>query len=866
MRFDLDGLDVFFPYDRLYLEQFQYMKALKQTLDASYQSNVAPAGTTSAQNDSRNGRGSHCLLEMPTGTGKTVCLLSLITSYQFAHPDRTGKLVYCTRTVPEMNSVMHELGVVLAYRAEQLRLSEAVNNISGEDVPTRNIDMGGTNQNIDDAEMLVTTTRTVVSGSNSSSSSTKDRSKRKRKIYSTANKSAAPLLGPIPNAGGSGVLALCLSSRRNMCVHDRVVNESDREAVDSACRSMTASWVLEKAKQEPGSVETCSFFDNFSADGGEGTSLPSGIFDLEQLRQWGRDKGWCPYYLTRRAINHANILVFNYQYMLDPKVAKMVSAELEAESIVVFDEAHNIDSVCIEALSVDIHERSLDQATRSLGRLSSEVSRIKASDRSRLQNEYANLVNGLIDQGLIDRPANDGSLGSNTLSTDVLNEAVPGNIRRAEHFIAFMKKIVEHLKARLRSVAGPNGGVQSETPLAFLHRMMNSTSLEAKPLKFAYSRLSSLLQTLQVSNLDDFNALTDVADFATLLSTYSEGVARFAIIMEPNGSAIPGMLEPVIQLACLDASLAIAPLFKRFASVIITSGTLSPIDLYPKLLQFQPRISESLNMSTFRPCILPLVITRGADQLPVSTKFDDRGDIGVTRNYGNMLIEMCSVIPDGVVAFFTSYSYMETIISDWDGMGILRQLSKTKLVFIETKDVVETTLALDNFRRACDSGRGAVFLSVARGKVSEGINFDRHYGRAVLMFGVPFQYTLSHVLRARLEYLQTHFQIREQDFLNFDALRQASQCVGRVIRSKTDYGLMVFADSRYNRHDKRTKLPKWILQFLGEHQLNLSSDMAVAQAKQFLREMSQPVDQSALQTVLLSIDEVKKLYPTISAK
>jgi len=227
---------------------------------------------------------------------------------------------------------------------------------------------------------------------------------------------------------------------------------------------------------------------------------------------------------------------------------------------------------------------------------------------------------------------------------------------------------------------------------------------------------------------------------------------------------------------------------------------------------------------------------------------------------------MCSVIPDGVVAFFTSYSYMETIISDWDGMGILRQLSKTKLVFIETKDVVETTLALDNFRRACDSGRGAVFLSVARGKVSEGINFDRHYGRAVLMFGVPFQYTLSHVLRARLEYLQTHFQIREQDFLNFDALRQASQCVGRVIRSKTDYGLMVFADSRYNRHDKRTKLPKWILQFLGEHQLNLSSDMAVAQAKQFLREMSQPVDQSALQTVLLSIDEVKKLYPTISAE
>lgn len=37
-----------------------------------------------------------------------------------------------------------------------------------------------------------------------------------------------------------------------------------------------------------------------------------------------------------------------------------------------------------------------------------------------------------------------------------------------------------------------------------------------------------------------------------------------------------------------------------------------------------------------------------------------------------------------------------------------------KLVFIETQDVVETTLALDNYRRACDCGRGAVFFSVAR--------------------------------------------------------------------------------------------------------------------------------------------------------
>jgi DNA excision repair protein ERCC-2 len=100
-----------------------------------------------------------------------------------------------------------------------------------------------------------------------------------------------------------------------------------------------------------------------------------------------------------------------------------------------------------------------------------------------------------------------------------------------------------------------------------------------------------------------------------------------------------------------------------------------------------------------------------------------------------------------------------------------------------------------------------------------------------------------------------------EDFLNFDALRQASQCVGRVIRSKTDYGLMVLADSRYNRHDKRSKLPKWILQFLSDQYLNLSTDMALQHVRHFLRQMSQPIDQTALQSVLLTLEEVERMNP-----
>lgn len=40
-----------------------------------------------------------------------------------------------------------------------------------------------------------------------------------------------------------------------------------------------------------------------------------------------------------------DIVIYSFHYLLDPKVAEQVSAEMSKESIVVFDEAHNIGSL-----------------------------------------------------------------------------------------------------------------------------------------------------------------------------------------------------------------------------------------------------------------------------------------------------------------------------------------------------------------------------------------------------------------------------------------------------------------------------------------------------------------------------------------
>jgi len=47
----------------------------------------------------------------------------------------------------------------------------------------------------------------------------------------------------------------------------------------------------------------------------------------------------------------------------------------------------------------------------------------------------------------------------------------------------------------------------------------------AKTLCFCYDRLSSLMKTLEVTDMDDFTPIHLVADFATLVGTYAKGFA-----------------------------------------------------------------------------------------------------------------------------------------------------------------------------------------------------------------------------------------------------------------------------------------------------------------------------------------------------
>ena len=156
----------------------------------------------------------HALLEMPTGTGKTVCLLSLITSYQYANPG-AGKLVYCTRTVPEMNAVMEELGTVLAYRAKELKLDVPASNQNISNPAVSRQTSGAQPMDIEDSAGATSSTP------DPSPSKSQRKGNKRRKTYKR-KENLNPNLGPISNHGnGAGGSRLSVSVVGGTCAFMR---------------------------------------------------------------------------------------------------------------------------------------------------------------------------------------------------------------------------------------------------------------------------------------------------------------------------------------------------------------------------------------------------------------------------------------------------------------------------------------------------------------------------------------------------------------------------------------------------------------------------------------------------------------------
>lgn len=212
---------------------------------------------------------------------------------------------------------------------------------------------------------------------------------------------------------------------------------------------------------------------------------------------------------------------------------------------------------------------------------------------------------------------------------------------------------------------------------------------------------------------------------------------------------------------------------------------------------------------------------------------------------------LCQVIPDGVVAFFPSYDYLDRVLNTWKKpisndnpqTTILSLIEKKKPVLYETRESTTGTEELlqeytkiikdkDTSTSRGTSKGGALLLSVVGGKLSEGINFSDSLGRAVIMIGLPFPNIRSAVWQAKIQHVEQKTLSRlssepgagseesqksaakaaGRDFYENACMRAVNQCIGRAIRHQNDYAAIILLDRRYELPRIQNKLPAWIRQ------------------------------------------------------
>ncbi|CAN0103646.1 unnamed protein product [Discosporangium mesarthrocarpum] len=281
---DISGTEVEFPFDPYHC-QVTYMRSVMRALDLP----------------------TNALLESPTGTGKTLCLLCSTLAWQLkqAVAARVAPLKCITGgSLTPTSTLTQPRGHTLQYEDP----GQAPPKLAGTKVSVPTI------------------------------------------IYASRTHSQlAQVVKELKNTAYRPKLSL-LGSREQLCVNEEV-RQIKGQAMNHACSSLVGArrckyhWGTESGAAggvEDGNQVQCS------------TPL-STVVDIEELISLAKKHQFCPYYLSRGEATQADLVLMPYNYLLDPTSRRGVKARINwPNSVVIFDEAHNLESTASDVASFEI--------------------------------------------------------------------------------------------------------------------------------------------------------------------------------------------------------------------------------------------------------------------------------------------------------------------------------------------------------------------------------------------------------------------------------------------------------------------------------------------------------------------------------
>nr|XP_053647148.1 LOW QUALITY PROTEIN: regulator of telomere elongation helicase 1 homolog [Cherax quadricarinatus] len=599
-------------------------------------------------------RGENGILESPTGTGKTLCLLC---------------------------STLAWLEIKKAEYKSHMQIS------SGQDTP----------------DFLSSLSSQLKAAAGQMWG---DKNAPPKIIYSSRTHSQlSQAISELKRTSYSYLRVAIMGSRDQMCVHPEVSKEGNNNLKVHMCQSKVKS-------------KTCYFNTQVEAKRDE-PELRQKVLDLEDLVKFGKKKSFCPYYMARELKQDADIIFLPYNYLLDPKSRKAHGIELQG-NIIIFDEAHNVEKVCEEAASLQIRSTDLalciDEVTQVMKKLQdiSEGSDIAANASS---------------QGLPDDFSPDDlytlkalflelekAVDDIVLPTDGSGSTFPGS-----YMFDLLEKadITHHKKAIILEVLDKT----SKIDIQYL------TTNSASPFQrkgAGLQKFSDLIKIVFSKDAFTLQHMEFVKQCYKVHVNIEEPKKKPGGRQDGWGAPRPNPLNSkvgrLISYWCFNPGFGMKDLSELgVKSIILTSGTLSPIDSFTAELQVPFPIQLENPHIVQRHQVWVGIVSNGPDGFNLNSSFKNRSDPRYINSLGQTILNFSRIIPDGLLVFFPSYPIMRSCRDEWQNSGIWSKISVGKPIFVEPQTKDEFNSAMEEFYQKINdpSQKGACFLAVCRGKLPQ---------------------------------------------------------------------------------------------------------------------------------------------------
>ncbi|NWS70965.1 RTEL1 helicase, partial [Crotophaga sulcirostris] len=692
------------------------------------------------------------ILESPTGTGKTLCLLCSTLAWREHFKDT----ISARKIAQRMNGV--------------------------ELFPERPVSSWGNTATDADIPAYYTDIPKIIYASRTHSQLTQVINELKNTVYRPK---------------------MCvLGSREQLCIHPEVKRQESNHMQIYMCRTK----VMARA---------CHFYNNVEEKSTEKELIES-IMDIEDLVKNGNKHRACPYYLSRSLKQQADIIFMPYNYLLDSKSRRAHNLDLKG-TVVILDEAHNVEKLCEESSSFDLTPYDLASAMDAINIVLEEQAKIVQQNEINAEFNMEMASSGVFCEPQLFFPL--GSLKEMFLQLESAIDAVelPPNDSGvtkegsyifdlfAEAQITFQTKtsLLESLEQILQFLSGRTG------------IFVNTSGLH---------KLSDIIQT--VFNIDPPEGTTSFMPHRSISKYY-----KVHIHLDNNNqkkkqrtdlwnSSSSKKQGKTLSYWCFSPGYSMHELVRQgVRTIILTSGTLSPLSSFTMEMQIPFPVCLENPHVIDKHQLWVGIIPKGPDGAVLTSTYERRFSEDYLSSLGKTIGNLVRVVPHGLLVFFPSYPVMDKSLEYWREHDFAKRIEEVKPMFVEPRNKGSFTEVIDAYydKVLCPKSNGAAFLAVCRGKASEGLDFADINGRGVIITGLPFPPRMEPRVVLKMQFLDEMRRsgagaqyLSGREWYSQQASRAVNQAIGRVIRHRQDYGAIFLCDHRFSTADVRSKLPSWV--------------------------------------------------------